>query len=59
VPTDYEGALRFIEMAGRTCYRSEDKITPEPAGVDYQYEIAALGRSDSGTERGRDVAGQG
>jgi thymidylate synthase (FAD) len=29
VPTDYEGALRFIEMAGRTCYRSEDKITPD------------------------------
>jgi thymidylate synthase (FAD) len=31
VPTDYEGALRFIEMAGRTCYRSEDKITPDSA----------------------------
>ena len=27
VPTDYENTLRFIEMAGRTCYRSEDKIT--------------------------------
>jgi len=31
VPTDYEGALRFIEVAGRTCYRSEDKITPDSA----------------------------
>ena len=31
VPTDYEGALRFIEMAGRTCYKSEDKITPDSA----------------------------
>ena len=31
VSTDYEGALRFIEMAGRTCYRSEDKITPDSA----------------------------
>ena len=31
VPTDYEGALRFIEKAGRTCYKSEDKITPDSA----------------------------
>jgi thymidylate synthase (FAD) len=31
VPTDYEGALKFIEAAGRTCYRSEDKITPGSA----------------------------
>lgn len=31
VPTDYAGALRFIEMAGRTCYRSEDKITEDSA----------------------------
>lgn len=27
VPTDYESALKFIEMAGRTCYKSEDKIS--------------------------------
>jgi len=27
VPTDYESALKFIELAGRTCYKSEDKIT--------------------------------
>lgn len=27
VPTDYKGALKFIEMAGRTCYKSEDRIT--------------------------------
>jgi len=32
VPTDYEGALRFIEKAGRTCYKSEYKITPDSAG---------------------------
>jgi len=31
VPTDYAGALRFIELAGRTCYRSEDKITDTSA----------------------------
>lgn len=31
VPTDYEGAIRFIEMAGRTCYKSEDKITDTSA----------------------------
>lgn len=31
VPTDYTNALRFIEMAGRTCYRSEDKITADSA----------------------------
>ena len=31
VPTDYENALKFIEMAGRTCYKSEDKITPGSA----------------------------
>ena len=31
VPTEYESALRFIEMAGRTCYRSEDRITPTSA----------------------------
>jgi len=31
VPTDYAGALRFIEMAGRTCYKSEDKITETSA----------------------------
>ena len=31
VPTDYEGALRFIEKSGRTCYKSEDKITPTSA----------------------------
>ena len=31
VPTDYENALRFIELAGRTCYKSEDKITPTSA----------------------------
>jgi thymidylate synthase (FAD) len=26
VPTDYDNALKFIELAGRTCYRSEGKI---------------------------------
>jgi len=31
VPTDYDSAIRFIEMAGRTCYKSEDKITPDSA----------------------------
>lgn len=31
VPTDYANALRFIEMAGRTCYKSEDKITADSA----------------------------
>jgi len=29
VPTNYDLAIRFIEMAGRTCYKSEDKITPD------------------------------
>lgn len=31
VPTDYESAIKFIEMAGRTCYKSEDKITDDSA----------------------------
>ena len=31
VPTDYAGTLAFIEKAGRTCYRSEDKITDTSA----------------------------
>lgn len=31
VPTDYDSAIRFIEKAGRTCYKSEDKITPDSA----------------------------
>ena len=31
VPTDYENTLRFIETAGRTCYKSEDKITADSA----------------------------
>lgn len=31
VPTDYAGALAFIETAGRTCYKSEDKITADSA----------------------------
>ena len=31
VPTDYTNALRFIEMAGRACYKSEDKITDKSA----------------------------
>lgn len=31
VPTDYTNALRFIEMAGRTCYKSEGKITADSA----------------------------
>mgnify|MGYP001567629608 CR=1 FL=1 len=26
IPTDYAGTLAFIEKAGRTCYKSEDKI---------------------------------
>ena len=31
VPTDYEGAVKFIERSGRVCYKSEDKITPDSA----------------------------
>lgn len=31
VPTDYDAAIKFIEIAGRTCYKSEDKITPDSA----------------------------
>ena len=31
VPTDYAGTLAFIEKAGRTCYKSEDKITDSSA----------------------------
>ena len=31
VPTEYNAALKFIEMAGRTCYKSEDKITKDSA----------------------------
>jgi len=31
VPTEYNAALEFIEMAGRTCYKSEDKITEDSA----------------------------
>lgn len=31
VPTDYDNALKFIEAAGRTCYKSEDKITDDSA----------------------------
>jgi len=31
VPTEYNAALKFIEMAGRTCYKSEDKITENSA----------------------------
>jgi len=31
VPTDYEGAVKFIEMAGRTCYKSESKISADSA----------------------------
>jgi len=31
VPTEYNAALKFIEMAGRTCYKSEDKITDDSA----------------------------
>lgn len=27
VPTDYNSAIKFIEMAGRTCCKSEEKIT--------------------------------
>jgi thymidylate synthase (FAD) len=29
VPTNCDKAIKFIEMAGRTCYKSEDKITPD------------------------------
>lgn len=32
VPTDCDNALKFIEAAGRTCYKSEDKITDTSAG---------------------------
>ena len=31
VPTEYNASLKFIEMAGRTCYKSEDKITKDSA----------------------------
>ena len=31
VPTEYNASLKFIEMAGRTCYKSEDKITEDSA----------------------------
>ena len=31
VPTEYNAALKFIELAGRTCYKSEDKITETSA----------------------------
>lgn len=31
VPTDYESTVKFIERAGRTCYKSEDKITQNSA----------------------------
>lgn len=31
VPTDYAGTLAFIEKAGRTCYKSEGKITADSA----------------------------
>ena len=31
VPTECNAALKFIEMAGRTCYKSEDKITETSA----------------------------
>jgi len=31
VPTSYAGAVKFIERAGRTCYKSEDKITEDSA----------------------------
>lgn len=31
VPTDYNSAIKFIEMAGRTCCKSEDKITETSA----------------------------
>lgn len=41
VPTDYDGALRFIEMAGRTCYQSEDRITDNSAEKFVRKLIAA------------------
>jgi len=31
IPTEYNAALKFIEIAGRTCYKSEDKITEDSA----------------------------
>jgi len=31
IPTEYGSALKFIEIAGRTCYKSEDKITETSA----------------------------
>jgi len=31
VPTEYNATLKFIETAGRTCYKSEDKITKDSA----------------------------
>ncbi len=31
VPTDYDSVIKFIEKAGRTCYKSEDKITEDSA----------------------------
>lgn len=41
VPTDYDSAIRFIEKAGRTCYKSEDKITPDSAEKFVRKLIAA------------------
>lgn len=41
VPTDYDGALRFIEMAGRTCYQSEGRITSDSAEKFVRKLIAA------------------
>lgn len=41
VPTTRDEALRFIEMAGRTCYRSEDRITPTSSGKFVQGLIRA------------------
>ncbi len=42
VPTDYAGALRAIEFAGRTCYKSEDKITDDSAEA-FVRKLAAAG----------------
>lgn len=37
-----EGALELIELAGRTCYKSEDKITPE-SSLNFNQRIKASG----------------
>jgi thymidylate synthase (FAD) len=43
VPTDYTNTLRFIEMAGRTCYKSEDKITADSSAEPFVKRLVSSG----------------